>query len=48
MSLPRGRSELWAKAVDNGYNQQTENINNIWNFRGYLTNSYHKLKLVVV
>lgn len=37
--------EIWAKAVDSSYNTQPDNVENIWNLRGVLTNSYHKVKV---
>ncbi|XP_050506196.1 sulfite oxidase-like [Diabrotica virgifera virgifera] len=36
--------EIWAKAVDSSYNTQPENVENIWNLRGVLSNAYHKVR----
>jgi sulfite oxidase len=47
-SKVRGQQEVWVKAVDSGYNQQSENSSNIWNYRGLLSNAYHKLQFKVV
>ena len=44
----KGDREIWVKAVDSGYNQQTEDFGNIWNYRGLLSNAYHKLHLHLV
>ncbi|CAH1281600.1 unnamed protein product [Diabrotica balteata] len=37
--------EIWAKAVDSSYNTQPENVENIWNLRGVLSNAYHKIRV---
>ncbi|XP_050293036.1 sulfite oxidase-like [Anthonomus grandis grandis] len=37
--------EVWCKAVDSCYNTQPESFENIWNFRGVLSNAYHRVKL---
>lgn len=36
---------IWAKAVDSNYNVQPETFENIFNFRGVLSNAYHKIKI---
>lgn len=48
--IPEGVSEcqVWSKAVDSSYNVQPENVENIWNLRGVLTNSYFKIGLRVL
>ena len=38
---------LTAKAVDTDYNTQPESVTPIWNFRGLLNNSWHKVKVTV-
>lgn len=47
--LPEGAQELEVvcKAVDNSYNTQPESAQPIWNFRGLLTNSWHKVRVKV-
>lgn len=49
VQVPEGASEceVWSKAVDSSYNVQPERVENIWNLRGVLTNSYFKIKLRV-
>jgi sulfite oxidase len=46
-SLPvparEGEVEVWCRAVDTGYNTQPSDPNSIWNIRGLLNNSYHRL-----
>lgn len=39
---------VWAKAVDSNYNVQPERFENIFNFRGVLSNAYHRIKLKVI
>jgi len=46
-SSQTGEQEIWVKAVDSGYNQQPENFDSIWNYRGLLSNAYHKIKVNV-
>lgn len=36
---------VWCKAADSNYNVQPESFENIFNFRGVLSNAYHKIKL---
>lgn len=38
---------IWSKAVDSNYNTQPETFENIFNFRGVLSNAYHRIKLNV-
>ena len=33
---------VYCKAIDSSYNNQPDNINNIWNLRGILNNSIHQ------
>ncbi|GJQ88132.1 hypothetical protein Trydic_g13138 [Trypoxylus dichotomus] len=44
VSLEQKTIEIWAKAIDSSYNSQPDTINNIWNFRGFLNNAYHRVK----
>ncbi|XP_012288877.1 sulfite oxidase isoform X2 [Orussus abietinus] len=37
-------AEIWVKAVDSSYNVQPESVKHIWNLRGFLCNSFHKVK----
>lgn len=39
--------EIWVKAVDSNYNTQPENVENIWNMRGVLNNSYDKINIKI-
>ena len=39
---------LACKAVDSSYNQQPEKIETVWNLRGILNNSWHKVEVKCV
>lgn len=43
--VPKGSKtvELIVKAVDSAYNTQPEKMDGIWNFRGVLSNAYHRV-----
>lgn len=49
MPVPKGKGEmkLVCKAVDAGYNSQPERPEPIWNIRGVLSNSWHRVDLKV-
>lgn len=51
MSLPvpkdKSEVELVCKAIDAGYNCQPERPEPIWNIRGVLSNSWHRVALKV-
>ena len=38
-----GKIQLVCKAVDGSYNQQPENAHTLWNLRGILNNSWHRV-----
>ena len=40
---PGSTFELACKAVDSSYNQQPENASSVWNLRGILNNSWHRV-----
>ena len=42
-----GSVEVCCKAVDSSYNTQPENVGPIWNLRGVLNNSWHRINLSV-
>lgn len=49
LPVPKGKGEmkLVCKAVDAGYNSQPERPEPIWNIRGVLSNSWHRVDLKV-
>eukprot|EP00903_Cladosiphon_okamuranus_P009269 g8844.t1 len=49
LPVPKGKGEmkLVCKAIDAGYNSQPENPEPIWNIRGVLSNSWHRVSLKV-
>uniref|UniRef100_A0A183IQ39 Sulfite oxidase n=1 Tax=Soboliphyme baturini TaxID=241478 RepID=A0A183IQ39_9BILA len=42
-----GHYQLVCKAIDYGYNSQPETSKGIWNFRGFLNNSWHRVNITV-
>lgn len=45
-SLKQGSNfQVVCKAIDSSYNNQPENVEPIWNLRGVLTNSWHRINL---
>lgn len=50
MPLPKdhkGKVEIVCKAVDSSHNVQPENVEGIWNHRGLLNNSWHRVTVNV-
>ncbi|CAM9895014.1 unnamed protein product, partial [Discosporangium mesarthrocarpum] len=50
LPLPKeqdGNVKLVCKAVDAGYNVQPEEAGPIWNIRGVLSNSWHKVQVKI-
>ncbi len=48
LSLPRGPAELVVRARDAHGNLQPADLAAVWNFKGYLNNAWHRLKVVGV
>ena len=51
MPVPDGVSaaegvQLWCKAVDSSHNVQPDSISGIWNLRGFLNNTWHRVKVI--
>lgn len=40
-------TQLIARAIDIENNEQPENVAEVWNFKGYMNNSWHKIKIQV-
>ena len=49
MPVPKGRTKMdvVCKAIDSGYNSQPERPEPIWNIRGVLSNSWHRVALKI-
>lgn len=45
LSLPRGEHELVARAFDTASNTQPEDARHIWNFKGYMNNAWHRVRV---
>ena len=43
----QGALEIWCKATDTFHNAQPESVSGIWNLRGFLNNSWHKVSVNV-
>ena len=48
MGKENGKIQFVCKAVDGSYNQQPENVHTLWNLRGILNNSWHRVDVKVV
>ncbi len=42
-----GEVQIWCKATDTNHNVQPETVSGIWNLRGFLNNSWHKVTMKV-
>lgn len=47
VNLESGESEIIARAFDTASNTQPEDARHIWNFKGYMNNAWHRVKLKV-
>jgi sulfite oxidase len=45
LDLPSGENELVARAFDTASNTQPEDARHIWNFKGYMNNAWHRVKM---
>jgi sulfite oxidase len=47
LNLPPGPAEIVVRAWDSAANTQPEDPRKIWNFKGYMNNSWHRVRIVV-
>lgn len=47
LNLSKGKYELIVRAVDSSANMQPKDIAQVWNFKGYMNNAWHKVSFVV-
>ncbi len=47
LALPRGESEIIARAVDSEMKTQPADLREVWNFKGYMNNGWHRVKVRV-
>ncbi|MFP3948098.1 MAG: molybdopterin-dependent oxidoreductase [Longimicrobiales bacterium] len=47
LDLPAGEHELVARAWDSSANTQPEHVGPIWNFKGYVSNAWHRVRVRV-
>ncbi len=46
-SIPPGRHELVVRAFDSGGHTQPEHLAEVWNFKGYVNNAYHRVRISI-
>ncbi|MBP8252987.1 MAG: hypothetical protein KAX40_11535, partial [Herpetosiphon sp.] len=47
LDLPTGEHELVVRIVDSAANMQPEHVENVWNFKGYMNNAWHRVRVRV-
>ncbi len=47
LKLDAGSVEIMARATDSGANSQPEKVSAVWNFKGYMNNSWHRIRVEV-
>lgn len=47
LDLPNGTHELVARAYDSASNTQPEDAKHIWNFKGYMNNAWHRVRVTI-
>lgn len=45
--LPQGQHEIVVRAWDSAANSQPETIASVWNFKGYVNNAWHRVKVTL-
>ena len=47
LTLAKGPAELVARACDNAANSQPEQLESVWNFKGYMNNAQHRVPITI-
>jgi sulfite oxidase len=47
LPLNAGEHQLIARAVDSSANSQPQDISQVWNFKGYMNNAWHRVNVIV-
>jgi sulfite oxidase len=47
LNLSKGEHQLIVRAVDSSANAQPQDLAQVWNFKGYMNNAWHKVSFVV-
>jgi sulfite oxidase len=47
LKLTSGEHQIIARAFDVACNKQPEDIRQVWNFKGYMNNAWHRVKVIV-
>lgn len=48
VSLPRGRHTVMVRATDSAGRMQPEKVDQLWNFKGYMNNAWHRVPVEAV
>jgi sulfite oxidase len=48
VEMTRGRRTLIVRAVDSAANSQPPSVDQVWNFKGYMNNAWHRVDIDVV
>ena len=48
VKLPRGKHTLISRATDSAGRMQPESVDQLWNFKGYMNNAWHRVEVEVV
>jgi sulfite oxidase len=47
LNLQPGQHQLIVRAVDSSANSQPQEISQVWNFKGYMNNAWHRVNVMV-
>jgi sulfite oxidase len=47
LALPPGEHEIIVCAVDSAANTQPAHLRDVWNFKGYMNNAWHRVRVHV-
>jgi sulfite oxidase len=45
LDLPKGDHEILCRAWDTAANTQPQNVRDVWNFKGYMSNAWHRVRV---
>jgi sulfite oxidase len=47
LNVSKGNYQLIVRAIDSSANTQPKDVEQVWNFKGYMNNAWHKVRFVV-
>ncbi|MBL8090779.1 MAG: molybdopterin-dependent oxidoreductase [Anaerolineales bacterium] len=47
LNLEKGKHQLIVRAVDSSANMQPKDVEQVWNFKGYMNNAWHRVNVIV-